>query len=225
VLVAVTSGIALVGTLFLPSPAAKSTRVPHDADEAHDPIQYGGLAALLVANLALLASYGAFITTYATLATSRLAWSVVDVGIAFSALGAGSIVLGPWLAHLGDRVGRRRIALFAPLPITAFGFGLVTGLPQIAVFGMAFLAGGGLTAFTASWYALLADTAGERRLERTFGVISAASTGGIVLGALTAAELWSRVDIVAGMVLAGATPLLTCVAMLLFRPRTLPSVA
>jgi MFS family permease len=225
VLVAVTSAIALVGTLFLPSPAAKSTRVSHEADGTHDPIQYGALAALLIANLALLASYGAFITTYATLATSRLAWSVVDVGIAFSALGAGSIVLGPWLAHLGDRVGRRRIALFAPLPITAFGFALVTGLPQIAVFGMAFLAGGGLTAFTASWYALLADTAGERRLERTFGVISAASTGGIVLGALTAAELWSRVDIVAGMVLAGATPLLTSVAMLLFRPRTLPSVA
>jgi len=225
VLVAATSGIALVGTLFLPSPAAKSTRVPHEADGVHDPIQYGALAALLVANLALLASYGAFITTYAPLATSRLAWSVVDVGIAFSALGAGSIVLGPWLAHLGDRIGRRRIALVAPLPITAFGFGLVTGLPQIAVFGLAFLAGGGLTAFTASWYALLADTAGERRLERTFGVISAASTGGIVLGAISAAELWSRVDIVAGMVLAGATPLLTSLAMLLFRPRTLPSVA
>ena len=224
VLVAITSGIALVGTLFLPSPAARSTRLERANDDAQEPIQFGALAALLVANLALLASYGAFITTYAPLATGRLGWSIVDVGIAFSSLGAGSIILGPWLAHLGDRIGRRRIALAAPLPIGAFGFGLVAGLPQAAVVALAFLAGGGLTAFSASWYALLADTAGERRLERTFGVISAASTGGIVLGALSAAELWTRVDIVAGMLLASLTPLVTCLAMLAFRPRALPSV-
>ena len=224
VLVAVTSGIALVGTLFLPSPPAKPSRAERAAEGADEPIQFGALAALLVANLALLASYGAFITTYAPLATNRLGWSIVDVGIAFSALGAGSIVLGPWLAHLGDRIGRRRIALVAPLPIGAFGFGLVAALPQVAIVALAFLAGGGLTAFSASWYALLADTAGERRLERTFGVISAASTGGIVVGAVSAAELWSRVDIVAGMLLASLAPLVTCLAMLAFRPRALPSV-
>jgi len=224
VLVAVTSGIALVGTLFLPSPPAKPSRAERAAEGADEPIQFGALAALLVANLALLASYGAFITTYAPLATNRLGWSIVDVGIAFSALGAGSIVLGPWLAHLGDRIGRRRIALVAPLPIGAFGFGLVAALPQVAIVALAFLAGGGLTAFSASWYALLADTAGERRLERTFGVISAASTGGIVVGAVSAAELWSRVDIVAGMLLASLAPLVTCVAMLAFRPRALPSL-
>ena len=225
VLVAITSGIALIGTLFLPSPAARSSHKDRADGDAEEPIQFGALAALLVANLALLASYGAFITTYAPLATIRLGWSIVDVGIAFSSLGAGSIVLGPWLAHLGDRIGRRRIALVAPLPIGAFGLGLVAGLPQVAIVALAFLAGGGLTAFSASWYALLADTAGEHRLERTFGVISAASTAGIVLGALTAAELWSRFDIVAGMLLASLSPLVTCLAMLAFRPRALPSNA
>jgi MFS family permease len=224
VLVAITSGIALVGTLFLPSPAAKATRLER-SDDALEPIQFGALAALLVANLALLASYGAFITTYAPLATTRLGWSIVDVGVAFSFVGAGSIALGPWLAHLGDRIGRRRIALGAPVLISAMGFGMVVGLPHVAIVALAFLAGGGLTAFSASWYALLADTAGEHRLERTFGVISAASTGGIVLGALSAAELWSRVDITAGMLLAGAIPLVACVAMFAFRPRAVPSVA
>lgn len=225
-LVALTSGIALIGTFFLPSPAARASRSAREqVDGTLEPIQFGALAALLVANLSLLASYGAFITTYAPLATTGLGWSIVDVGIAFSALGAGSIVLGPWLAHLGDRIGRRRIALVGPIPISAFGFGLVAGLPQLAVFALAFGAGGGLTAFSASWYALLADTGGERRLERTFGVISAASTGGIVIGALAAAELWSRIDIVAGMLLAALAPLLSCAAMLAFRPRTLPSVA
>ena len=225
VLVALTSGIALVGTLFLPSPPARPSRAERAGDGDDEPIQFGALAALLVANLALLASYGAFITTYAPLATGRMGWSIVEVGIAFSFLGAGSIVLGPWLAHLGDRIGRRRIALLAPLPIGAFGFGLVVGLPQVIIFALAFLAGGGLTAFTASWYAVLADTAGERRLERTFGIISAASTGGIVVGALGAAELWTRVDLVAGMLLASLAPLVTCLAMVVFRPRALPSVA
>ena len=81
------------------------------------------------------------------------------------------------------------------------------------------LGGGGLTAFSASWYALLADVAGERRLARTFGVISAASTAGIVIGALLAAELWARVDIVAGMLLGTAMPLIACAAMLALRMR------
>jgi DHA1 family tetracycline resistance protein-like MFS transporter len=225
VLVAVTSAIALVGTLFLPSPASRSSSQERQTSEdAPEPIQVGALAALLAANLALLASYGAFITTYAPLATTRLGWSVVEVGFAFSFLGAGSIVLGPWLAHMADRVGRRRVALLAPIPISAFGFGLVAGLPQLAVFALGFLAGGGLTAFTASWYALLADAAGERRMARTFGIISAASTGGIVLGALGAAELWSRVDIVAGMLLGAVAPLMASLAMLAFRARPLPTL-
>ena len=77
--------------------------------------------------------------------------------------------------------------------------------PSPPSFALAFLAGGGLTAFSASWYALLADTAGERRLSRTFGIISAASTIGIVIGALAAAELWTRIDIAAGMLLAALT--------------------
>ena len=121
VLVAITSGIALVGTLFLPSPAASASRAARADEDGSEPIQFGSLAALLVANLALLASYGAFITTYAPLATTRLGWSIVDVGLAFSALGAGSIVLGPWLAHLGDRIGRRRL-----LMIGAAAFGVAS---------------------------------------------------------------------------------------------------
>ena len=108
------------------------------------------------------------------MATTRLGWSIVEVGIAFSFFGAGSIVLGPWLAHMADRVGRRPIAVLAPIPLAGFAVGLVTELPQPAVFALAFVAGGALTAFSASWYALLADTAGERRLSRTFGIISAA---------------------------------------------------
>jgi MFS family permease len=149
----------------------------------------------------------------------------VDVGIAFSFFGAGSILLGPWLSHLADRVGRRPVATVAPLSLMTFGAGLVLGLPQPAIYGLAVLAGGGLTAFSASWYALLADAAGPRRMGRVFGIVSAAATIGIVIGSVTAAELWTRVDIGAGMMVGVVAPLVTVAAMLAFRPRALPSPA
>ncbi|HEX5039287.1 MAG TPA: MFS transporter [Candidatus Limnocylindria bacterium] len=223
VLVALTSMIALAGTLFLPAPRPGTEEA--DAGDQAERIPIRPLATLLVANMALLASYGGFITTYATLATIRLGWTLVEVGIAFSFFGAGSILLGPWLAHLADRVGRRRIAMLAPLALVAFGLSLVVGLPQVAVFGIAVAAGGGLTAFSASWYALLADSAGERRLGRIFGVVNALSTIGIVAGSVLAAELWSQIDITAGMAVGAFAPLITVAAMLAFRPRTLPSPA
>ncbi len=222
VIVAVTSGVALVGTLFLPSRGRAASQAETD-DAPAEPLHVGPLAALLFANLALLASYGGFITTYAPLATTRLGWSILEVGIAFSFFGAGSILLGPALAHLADRVGRRPVATLAPIALTGFGLGLVIGLPMAAVYGLAVLAGGGLTAFSASWYALLADTASERRLGRTFGIINALSTLGIVAGSLIAAELWARVDIVAGMMVGVIAPLIAGAAMLAYRPRPLPS--
>ena len=126
---------------------------------------------------------------------------------------------------MADRIGRRTIAIAAPPAIAAFGLGLVMGLPQAAIYGLAVVAGGGLTAFSAAWYALLADTAGERRLGRTFGVINALSSLGIVVGALAAAELWDRVDVVAGMLVGVIAPLVASAAMVLFRPRTLRSTA
>ena len=218
VLVALTSAIAFVGTLFLPAPMSDARRDAEAGAEPEGPVPVRALGALLVANIALLASYGAFITTYGPMATTRLGWSIVEVGIAFSFFGAGSIVLGPWLAHMADRVGRRPIAVLAPIPLAGFAVGLVTELPQPADFALAFVAGGALTAFSATWYALLADTAGERRLSRTFGIISAGSTIGIVVGALGAAELWARIDISAGMLLAALMPLVACAAMLAFRP-------
>jgi MFS family permease len=217
VIVAATSAVALLGTLFLPAPV----RAPTETDDARssEPVDLRPLAMLLLANLALLASYGGFITTYAALATTRLGWTLVDVGIAFSFFGAGSILLGPWLAHLADRIGRRAIATVAPVALMTFGAGLVIGLPQPAIFGLAVVAGGGLTAFSASWYALLADSAGPHRMGRVFGVVNAASTIGIVIGSVSAAELWTRIDVSAGMLVGAVAPLVSVAAMLAFRPR------
>lgn len=214
VVVAITSGIALVASLALPRPvreareAAETTVISEPADYE---IDRRGVAALLLANLAMLAGYGAFITTYAPLATDRLGWSTVEVGIAFSFFGAGSIVLGPPLAHLADRTSRRVVAMAGVLPVAAFATALVIGLPIWGVFGVAVLAGAGITAFNAAWYALLADVSGTRARGRVFGVVSAVSNAGIVIGAMSATWLWDGIDITVGM-LAGA------VAMVLALP-------
>lgn len=221
VIVALTSAIALIGTLFLPAPARAAAESERDTDTA--PLDLRPLGILLLANLAMLASYGGFITTYATLATGRLGWSILEVGIAFSFFGAGSILLGPWLAHLADRLGRRTVARIAPLALVGFGLALVLGLPQPVVFGIAVIAGGGLTAFSAAWYALLAESAGQRRMGRVFGIVNAGATIGIVIGSVAAAELWTRIDITAGMLVGVVAPLVTVAAMLAFRSRPLPS--
>lgn len=224
VLVASTSLVALIGTLFLPRPPDRSAP-ESEVDELRAPIHLRPLATLLVANFALLASYGGFITTYAALATTRLGWSVVEVGLAFSFFGAGSIILGPALAHLADRIGRREVAMLAPLALAAFGASLVIGFERWVIYGVAALAGGGLTAFSASWYALLADHAGNRSIGRVFGVVNALSTFGILFGSLLAGFLWTEIDVTAGMLVGAGAPLVTAAAMVMLRPRPLPSAS
>lgn len=218
VLVAATSAIAFVGTLFLPRPTAAAAQAAGDSREEDAPIAYRSLALLLAANLAIMASYGAFITSYAPMATERLGWSTLEVGLAFSFLGLGSIVFGPFLGHQADRIGRRPVAALSTLPIAAFSLGLVFGLPLVATYAIAVLAGAGLTGYNASWFALLADVSGLRRRGRTFGIVSGISNGGIVVGALVAAQLWSAIDVAAGQVFAVAMVLTAGLAILAFRP-------
>lgn len=218
VVVALTSGIALVASLALPRRTVATPTTERDAVETspppHRPMTRP-IAALLAANLLMLAGYGAFITTYAPLATERLGWTTVQIGLAFSCFGGGSILLGPALGHLGDRTSRRLVAMGGVLPVAAFGLALVVGLPIWAVFATAVLAGAGLTGFNASWYALLADVSEPRIRGRVFGIVSAISNAGIVIGATTAAQLWERVDVAAAMASGSAATLLAILPLAL----------
>jgi MFS family permease len=242
VLVAVTSLVAFGGTLFLPrEPAAASARataiVPGDdagVDAARAIPTANGqppvrtalrpIVALLLANLALQAGFGAFITTYAPFSTTRLGWSTAEVGIVFSLFGAGSILLGPWLSRLADRHGRRLIAILGTVPVVAWGVILVMGLPSPVIWAESILAGGGLTAFGAAWYALLSEASPAGRQGRTFGFVSAISTLGIVVGAMAASTLWEAVDIAAGPLIASFA-VAAAIPALLALPGARPSTA
>jgi MFS family permease len=215
ILVGVTSALATGAALFLPRPRRES--VERDDSSAADgiqspvgaielapsttPLARRPLAILLVSNLALMSGFGAFITTYAPFATSNLGWSKAEVGIVFSMFGLGSVVLGPWLARRADQTGRRRMAILGVIPVVAFTLALALALPRPLVYAAAIAGGGGLTAFEASWFALLAGATDDGRRGRAFGFVTAVSNLGIVVGALAAAQAWELVDIRLGVLL------------------------
>jgi DHA1 family multidrug resistance protein-like MFS transporter len=209
VLVGVTSALATGAALFLPRPrrdAAAAAPGVVGVAEVPDlpstaPLARRPLAILLVSNLALMSGFGAFITTYAPFATANLGWSKAEVGIVFSMFGLGSVVLGPWLARRADRTGRRRMAILGMIPLVGFTLALALALPRPVLYATAILGGGGLTAFEASWFALLAGATDDGRRGRAFGFVTAVSNLGIVVGALVAAQAWELVDIRLGVLL------------------------
>jgi DHA1 family multidrug resistance protein-like MFS transporter len=221
IMVGITSGLGLLGALLLPRPGSPAPAPVGAAGDAPARIFTRDVIVLLLAQFFLLAGYGGFITTYAPFATSELGYSTLDVGIVFSFLGAGSITLGPWLSHLADRTGRRRIAALAALPVAAFGAVLVAGAPKVGVYAISILAGGALTAFTGSWFALLSAASPSVRRGRTFGLVSAGSNLGQVFGAMGASAVWQQFSIGAGL-LSASVPVLLCGLTLLLLPRDKP---
>lgn len=218
-LVGVTSGIAFVGSLMLPRTSERISANPAAIPFAAGSLFNRSTIILLIAQFCLLAGYGGFITTYAPLATQVLGWSTLEVGLIFSVFGVGSIVLGPWLSHQADRMGRPLVAALSCIPIALFAAGLVWALPRPVLYAITLVAGGGLTGFTASWYALLADTSPNARLGRTFGIISAGSNLGTVVGAMAASAIWERMNLSAAMLSVTVPVLVGGAAMLVLSAR------
>lgn len=198
VIVALTSGIAFLGLLALPAPvkAVSAPRLGAPTSAMSRPV-----ITLLFANFFLLSGYGGFITTYAPFATELRSWSMLEVGLIFSLIGAGTIVLGAPLGHLADTYGRRRVAVFSTLPVAFFGFAMVLDWHRVVLYAITFLAGGGLAAFGASWFALLNEASPEGRKGRTFGFVSAISNLGTVAGAMAASAVWQVVGLTYGLLL------------------------
>jgi MFS family permease len=215
-IVGVTSGAAFVASLLLPRAQAV----------AHASAAEGGTAGLfsrtvltlLAGNLFLLIGFGSWITSYAPFATQRLGWTTFDVGIIFTLFGVGDITLGPWLGHLADRTGRRRMAVAASVPIFLFGFVLVFALPKPFFYAISFVTGAALTAYNASWFALLTSAVPTARRGRIFGVVSAVGQTGTVIGAMGASLLWQAFDVQWGLVI-GSAAALSAGLVLLTLPR------
>lgn len=214
-IVGVCSSIAFLCALLLRRPAATADATPGAPGEPPRALISGPAGVLLLSQALLLAGYGTFVTTYAPLATTVMGWSTAEVGIVFSIFGVGSIVLGPPLAALADRTGHRRVASLACLPVAIFGVTLVFGFPRLVVYAVTFVTGGSITAYSASWFAMLARVAPAARRGRTFGVVNAGSNLGMVVGAMTASSIWQRVGLPAALLFASVPVTLAGAALLL----------
>ena len=230
IVVGITSLTAAVAGWFLPSPAAHEIPVADGtglpvatADEAGIAAgeSAGGastarvLAVLFVAQLALQAGFGGFITTYAPFASERLNWSTAEIGLVFSLFGVGSVLLGPWLARLADRYGRRSFGIIGAALLVPFGLVYVAEAPRLILYPVSIVAGAGLTTIEASWFALLSDATDGGRRGRAFGTVVALSSLGIAVGSTVATQLWERSgDVGLGLVVSAAAVAIAGVALL-----------
>ncbi|HVM29636.1 MAG TPA: MFS transporter [Candidatus Limnocylindrales bacterium] len=230
-LVGVTSLLATIGALFLPRPPSElpgGGSPQEDAATAAAELQRAGslsehrpsdrrrLLVLLLAQIGLMSSFGAFITTYGPFAEERLGWITAEIGLVFAAFGLGAIIFGPWLGGQADRFGRRNVAILASLPVLAFSAVYWIEAPRLVLYASALVAGGGLTGVTASWYALLADATGGGRKSRQFATVAALGNLGIIIGATVSAQLWEALDDVSvGLLVAGGSVVVTALSFAL----------
>jgi DHA1 family multidrug resistance protein-like MFS transporter len=155
-------------------------------------------------SLAFNASYGSWITTFGPFSTQVLGLPQVFVQVFFVPFGLGAIILGPILARLADRTGRRRMVAVGSALVLSNTVALIVGAPVAILYASAFLAGGGLAAAGSAWFALLAVATDSGRQGRSFGLVSALSNLGIIAGASVASTAWSAVGLRAGVVSAAA---------------------
>jgi MFS transporter, DHA1 family, multidrug resistance protein len=237
-LVAVTSMLATIGALFLPRPPtergpakspdrpteraeAKSSETPTDARAPVESVPHvrsdrRQLLILLLAQVGLMSSFGAFITTYGPFAEEQLGWVTAEIGLVFALFGAGSIIFGPWLGSQADRHGRRNIAILGTVPVILFSAVYWLEAPRLLLYVSSVLAGGGIAGVSASWYALLAEATGGGRKSRQFATVAALGNLGIIVGATVAAQLWEALDDVSiGLVVAAVSVVVTALAFAL----------
>lgn len=213
IVVAITSAVAFVASLRLAPPPRSGQSVGGIATSAFN----RPVIVLLVANTLLLSTFGAFITTFAPYATAAFAWSTAEVGIVFSIFAIGGLAAAP-LGAVADRRGRRLVGTYATLPVLFFALSLVFALPRPVIYLGALAAGAGLSTFGSCWFALLTEAAPEARRGRTFGVVNAISTFGVIIGANVSALLWEVYDIRLALAYAGIVAALAGLSLNLLGP-------
>src|SRR5437870_7300902 len=90
------------------------------------------------------------------------------------------------------------MAVLSSIPIFLFGFIVFFGLPKPFFYAISFVTGAALTAYNASWFALLTNAVPSARRGRVFGVVSAVAQAGTVIGALGATAIWQLTDVGGG---------------------------
>jgi len=166
-------------------------------------------------SLGFNAAYGGWITTFGPYSTANLGMSPGGVSLIFAAFGVGSILLGPPLARIADRSGRRRMVGFGTVLVFLFFVAALVRLPQPLIYLTAAVSGGGLAAAQSSWFALLSVATDGARRGRSFGFVTALSNLGVIVGASLASQVWERVGLAEGLATASIFLVLAALSLLL----------
>ena len=237
ILVAITASVAMVSAIaFLPPERIRTPSVAGSAagagavatTEAAQPTRWASIRPLFTLslwNLGFSAAYGAWITSFGPLATTRLGLAAGLVPWIFGAFGIGSIVLGPVLARWADLRDRRMMVAIGSSLVLLNAMSMVLAAPIWVVFGTAIFAGGGLAAAQSSWFALLTVATDGGRRGRSFGYVTALSNLGVVIGATVGSRAWQLSgDVTNAMWVANACLVLAVASLVLVR-RDRPSPA
>lgn len=173
------------------------------------------LARLALWSVAFNAAYGGWITTFGPYFTQVLGVEPSAVALFFVPFGAGAIVLGPVLARVADRSGRRRMVALGTVLVLANLVTMVVDAPLALIYATAAIAGGGLSAAQASWFALLGVATDGGRRSRSFGLVSALSNLGVILGAGAASIAWTTIGVREGLISAGVFLVLAAASLVL----------
>jgi predicted MFS family arabinose efflux permease len=236
ILVAITATVAMISALaFLPPERARALPTPGDpagagavaSTKPDRPTRWASIRPLLALslwNLGFSAAYGAWITSFGPLATTRLGLTAGFVPWIFGAFGIGSIAIGPVLARWADLRDRRTMVAIGSSLVLLNAMSMVLAAPIWVVFGTAILAGGGLAAAQSSWFALLTVATDGGRRGRSFGYVTALSNLGVVIGATVGSRAWQLSgDVTNAMWVANACVVLAVASLLFVRRDRLAS--
>ena len=232
IVVGCTATLAAIGAiLFLPAEPTIAPGQPRPAEPAAAPgsrsmatagssatTRWADLRPLLklsLWNLAFSEAYGGWITTFAPYSTTKLGMTAGGVALIFAAFGVGSILIGPPLARVADRSGRRRMVGIGTLLVLLFFGAALLRLPQPIVYLVAAVSGGGLAAAQSSWFALLSVATDGARRGRSFGFVTALSNLGVVVGASLASQVWERIGVAEGLLSASLFLVLAILSLVL----------
>ena len=236
ILVAITATVAMISALaFLPPERVRALPTPGDpagagavaSTKPDRPTRWASIRPLLTLslwNLGFSAAYGAWITSFGPLATTRLGLTAGLVPWIFGAFGIGSIAIGPVLARWADLRDRRTMVAIGSSLVLLNAMSMVLAAPIWVVFGTAILAGGGLAAAQSSWFALLTVATDGGRRGRSFGYVTALSNLGVVIGATVGSRAWQLSgDVTNAMWVANACVVLAVASLLFVRRDRLAS--
>lgn len=187
------------GSIDVAPPVAPAVQ-PAAVAEAGRWTRIAPLARLAVWSVGFNAAYGGWITTFAPYSTQVLGFEPTYVALFFVPFGAGAILLGPALARVADRTGRRRMVAIGTGLVFTNIVTLIVGAPIALIYATAILAGGGLAAAQSAWFALLGVATDGGRRGRSFALVSALSNLGVIAGAGFASIAWASIGLREGLI-------------------------